>query len=275
MLIVPAIIAGVFILMILISPCIIKFCFKFSSYIGYCKGFCASVLSAVIITVCFIVALIVIYYITLDNTTNFNATTLEPADFLVKVAIGYLFICLAFAITAYVSIFFLLMHFTKGVSTPEYTYSSIFMFISGYVTFMFVESYIAIIFYSLVVLYDHTNQVNFVADAMNDFLILSNFILLGLIMKFIGVNIMFMLYHRRILGSMFAYIAAGFFFGPLLFDLIGIFTGALWLFEYPALLIDIASFIFAIIYYCKNANENPTNGVILVNPTIEYQGNQA
>ena len=270
MLLVPAIIAAFFVLMILISPCIIKCCFKFSSYIGYCKGFCASVLTAVIITACFIIATIVIYYITLDG--NYNATSLDPVNFIVQVAIGYLFICLAFAIAAYVSIFFLLMHFTKGVSTPEYTYSSIFMFISGYITFMFVESYLAIIFYSLVILNDTTTQI--VLDAMNPFLIISNFILLGLIMKLIAVNIMFMLYHRRILGSMFAYIAAGFFFGPLLFDMIGIFTRALWLFEYPALLIDIAAFIFAIIYYCKNANENPTNGIILVNPAVEYQANQ-
>ena len=119
MILFPLIIAAAFILMILISPCIIKCCFKFSSFIGYCKGFCASVLSALIITICFISALVVLYYVALDNV---NSAAYKPVDYLINIAIGYLFIGLAFILVIYISIFFLLMHFTKGVSTQEYTY---------------------------------------------------------------------------------------------------------------------------------------------------------
>lgn len=274
MLLAPFIISLIFAVAILISPFIIKAVFKFSDFMGYCKGFCASVISAIIITVCGLIAILVMIFVALDGIDR-NAN--DFYSLFKQIAIGYLLLALAFVLAIYISVFFVLLCFSKGVCTPQFSFSSIFMFISGYITFMFLECYFAIMIVAATttsVTQNIQNQrIQETANtAASSYYVLLDFILFGFILQLTGVCIMFMLYHRNINGKMFLLIAAGFFFGPLLFDIIGVFSYVIELIEYPIFIFEIGAFVTAIVFYCKYANQNvQTGGALIANSNVELR----
>ena len=274
MLLAPLIISAIFAISILISPFIIKAVFKFSDFMGYCKGFCASVITGIIISVLGLAAVLIMSYVALKNVQTNGANFY---DLFKNITLGYLFIALALVLAIYIAVFFVLFCYTKAVSIPPFSFSSIFMFISGYITFDFVECYLIIIYYSISTdLYTEAIPNQRVQDTVNtaasDYYVLLDFILFGFILQLAGICIMFMLYHRRAMGKMILLIAAGFFFGPILFDMIGIFTYVLELIEYPLFVFDIGAFVTAIIFYCKYSKENSqTGGALITNSGMELQ----
>ena len=135
----PLIISGFFVLLIIFFPFIIKCIFKFSSCVGYCIGFCCSVLTMLIIVVCSIGILCAIFIPLKDDI---DSKKINSENILQHVTTLYISIVIGIIIIIFLSVFFIMLFFTKKVSTPNYTYSSIFMFISGY-TLAFIFAFTA------------------------------------------------------------------------------------------------------------------------------------
>ena len=136
----PLIISGFFVLLIIFFPFIIKCIFKFSSCVGYCIGFCCSVLTMLIIVVCSIGILCAIFIPLKDDI---DSKKINSENILQHITTLYISIVIGIIIIIFLSVFFIMLFFTKKVSTPNYTYSSIFMFISGY-TLAFIFAFTAI-----------------------------------------------------------------------------------------------------------------------------------
>ena len=75
MILVPFIIAIFFIVLIVISPCVIKCIFKYSSFVGYCIGVCYSFITFLVILACSIGAALLVYEITKDEAEKINRST--------------------------------------------------------------------------------------------------------------------------------------------------------------------------------------------------------
>jgi hypothetical protein len=259
MLVAPTIIGFLFAILTLISPCIIKFAFKMESFFGFCQGICCSFLTALVITVAAIAALIVFGFSVADSAKSGNAENIVESS-----SIGFLLFIFFVLVVIYFSIFFLLLCYTKRVSDPQHPYNTIFMFISGYTIFSFTLGYVIIAVMCLTtgkVLEDNGAN-NTTTDKYGSVLfVLLEFIIFGIILRYAGLSILFMLHHRK-LNSSLVWIGCGIYYGPLLFNLIGLLSKWLPLIEYPGFLFDLASIGLGCFFYYKYANQTASTALV-------------
>lgn len=267
------IIALVFAVLIIISPFIFKAIFKLGDFMGYCIGFCSSVLSFFIEDILIVVGFAgFAAVLTKDFEGKNGSYTIREAFEIASV--GSLLVLLAVYLVSEIITFIILISYTKRVSTQEFGYSSIFMFISGYSTFFIGGNLLAMAILSAVSL-DFINVFPTNAkhnDAWNNFLLFFDFFLFGYFLRLAGVAILFMIYYRGAAGKLPAFIAVGILFGPIIFFLIGIITKVIEIIEYPGFAFDISSVVVAIIFYLKNAAQvTQVNGALLTNSGMELQ----
>ena len=262
----PLIISGFFVLLIIFFPFIIKCIFKFSSCVGYCIGFCCSVLTMLIIVVCSIGILCAIFIPLKDDI---DSKKINSENILQHITTLYISIVIGIIIIIFLSVFFIMLFFTKKVSTPNYTYSSIFMFISGY-TLAFIFAFTAIGLYCAFEK-DINKDRAINAEIESKFWIICNFIVFGYILQLSGCAILFLLYHRNKIRAM-VFIAAGVYFGPIIFIVVGFFVKIYELVFYPFFVFDLISIVIALIYYCRNATEVvvPENPSPILLNSIEF-----
>ena len=234
----------IFIILLIVNPCILKPIFKIESFLGYTMGLCCSFITALIITVCVVIAIILV-------TLNIEKSVPMGDDAMLEsLGIGVLLIVFVVVTATYLAVFFVLMCYTKKVTAPEYAVNSIFMFISGYSFLSFIVIYIALAITALAL-----------ENTGSSFLILFEFIIFFYILKLAGISLMFMLYHRNA-NRLLLFIAMGVYFGPLIFFLIGIFAKAIGLLEYPTFVFDIASIALGSFFYFKYAGELSNQGTV-------------
>lgn len=263
MLAAPTIIGIIFIILILCSPCIFKFALKIDSFFGLCQGICCSFLTALIISAAVIIGFIV-YGVSVADSIDANNPSAE--DIAEKAGIGFLLFAFFVIAVAYLAIFFLILCYTKRVSDPQYSYNSIFMFISGYTILSFTVIYVVIVIICLAadsVAKENNIQDNTVDSASSGLFVLFEFIIFGEIINRAGISILFMLHHRKV-NSMMLWIGCGIYFGPLIFFLIGLLARVPALLEYPLFLFDIASISLGIFFYIKYAYQTASTGNTLV-----------
>jgi hypothetical protein len=180
---------------------------------------------------------------------DIDSKKINSENILQYVSTLYISIVIGIIIIIFLSVFFIMMFFTKKVSTPNYTYSSIFMFISGY-TLAFIFAFTAIGLYCAFEKDINKDR----AEIETKFWIICNFIVFGYILQLSGCAILFLLYHRNKIRAM-VFIAAAVYFGPIIFIAVGFFVKIYELVFYPFFVFDLISIVIALIYYCRNATE--------------------
>ena len=226
---------------------------------GYYIGVCCSFITFLVILACSIGAAVLVYELTKDEAKKIDTSTTvySITDQLFSLSIGYLTILVALALIIYFSIFFILMCYTKRVSTPDFSYNTIFMFISGY-CLSFIILYLILGFACFIEGWNNDDIKNttikdLADDASETFLILADFLIFGYILKLSGLCIMLMLYHRKFLKKMMILIGIGVYFGPIIFYMIGLYAKNFDLLAYPLFVFDLASIVLGIVLYIINS----------------------
>lgn len=260
----PIIVAIIFILLIIASPFVFKGVLKMESFFGYAKGACCSILTALVIAAGIIIAFI-IYVVKIVDSIDKNGGNTDAQEVLEVAGVGLLLVLLVVFIIIYLAVFFLLWCYTRRISDPQYPMNTVFMFISGYSALSFIFCYVMIIILCLA-----TDEVNNQAgggettsSAISSFYILLCFIVFGFLLRCAGIAVMFMIFHRG-LGKIMPLIAAGVFFGPIIFFLIGVLAKVLSLLEYPVFIFDVASIVLGIFFYIRYSNQTAsTDGMMM------------
>jgi hypothetical protein len=268
MLVAPTIIGFLFAILCLISPCIFKFAFKMDSFFGFCQGICCSFLTGLVITVATIAGSIALAVVVTDSAQTGNAENIVETS-----GIGALLLLFFIAVVIYLSIFFLLLCYTRRVSDPQHPYNSIFMFISGYTIFSFTLVYVIIAIICLVAgkAADEVCANNSTFDKYGSaFMVEIEFIIFGEILRLAGMSILFMLHHRK-LNSSLIWIGCGVYYGPLLFYLIGIIAKWSPLIEFPGFLFDLASIGLGCYFYYQYANQTASTTALAGDSPYEMQ----
>lgn len=268
MFVAPTIIGIIFVILILISPCIFKFAFKIESFFGLCQGMCCSFLTALVISVAIIVGAIVYALAVADSVQNGNAEDIVKSS-----GIGFLLFVFFILAVIYFSIFFLLLCYTRRVSDSQYAYNSIFMFISGYTILSFTLAYVIIVIFCLAAgkAADDYNANNSTIDENGSGLfVLVEFMIFGEILRLAGMSILFMLHHRK-LNSSLIWIGCGVYYGPLLFYLIGLLSKWTPLLEFPGFLFDLASIGLGCYFYYQYANQTASTTALAGDSPYEMQ----
>lgn len=252
----PIVIGIIFIILLLISPCIFKCAFKTQNFFGFRQGVCCSFITLLTILAGYLIGVMLFSFFVI-NSKDTTGNTIAIAG----MSLLFLFFIIALV---YLSIFFILLCYTKQVSDP-YPYNSIFMFISGYTMFSFILIYTFIVTICLYInlfstygIENNINNINNTAFSIFNIgssfvLVLFEFIIFGQILNLSGISILFMLHHRKVNSIMFC-LACGIYFGPFLIYFIEVIFEWVSVLEYSSFLFGLASIVLGCCFYSKYAN---------------------
>jgi len=270
---VPLILAIFFIILILSFPYIVKKAFKFSDFLGFSIGLICSVIT-LLVEVIIVIGGICLLVFVIDERGFSSKSSQSPDQAIIDIDINMQFTIM----TSYSLIIgfkiVLLKCFMKKVTTPDYNYNSIFMFISGYSTFIYGILFLLVIILCLIsnIIREKIPSFKEFDDAWNEYLILYDLFVFGLLLRFTGISILIMIYLRKFNGEKPFNIAFAIMICPLVFMSVGFFIRKIILIKYPGFAFDIASVIVGTIYYFKYKNQTqPQNSALLNNPGLDMQ----
>lgn len=260
----PIIFCGLFLVLVLFSSCIFKFGFKIQSFFGFCYGVCCFALSILVGMIYFIV----LVFLVLNNLKDKNAPSfLEfSIENLGKYSKGILMVLWLVIAGFYAILFVFIFLFTKKVSEPKHDYNSIFMFVSGFITFPFTFAYSFYIFTIVGInlfinesIKKGMSEIDALKQKVNEngnfYFISMAFVYFFEALSFAGTIIMCMLHHRKV-NSFIIWINVACFFFPSIAYSLFVFTLKSFFIEYPVILPSLVSIGFALYFYIRNETES-------------------
>jgi hypothetical protein len=242
-------IALIFIILLVALPFIFKLIFKTKKFLGYGMGVCCSIITIVAIIMIIIVG--IFFFLVLFNR-HYNTKDYEI------VVLIYIFF---FLFLIYMIIFLIIFYYTKEISNKNQPNNSVFMFIAGYLLPQFLLIYLYFIIVSLNVEEGTINITQFEFNGPG-IIILNVFLLLLLYMiQIAGTIILSMLHHRKVNKYIF-YILLTCYFLPFLFFLIGYIAQNRYILNISSIVLNIATLVFGVFYYCKYAKGTPSSELL-------------
>lgn len=260
----PIILSGLFLVLVLFSSCIFKLGFKIQNFFGFCYGVCCFALSILAGMIYFgVLVFLVLNNLKDKNAPSFLELSLENLG---KYSKGILIVFWLVIAGLYAILFVFIFLFTKKVSEPKHDYNTIFMFVSGYITFPFTFAYSIWIFTLIginAVINDSIKKGISEIEALNQrvkdkgnfYFISMAFVYFLEALLFAGTIIMCMLHHRKV-NSFIIWINVACFFFPSIAYSLFVFTLKSFFIEYPAILPSLVSISFALYFYFRNETES-------------------
>ena len=269
MLFLGVVLGVVFILLIIAAPYVVKKIFQSESFFGYCIGVCCWVITVLVHLIILIVESIIAYkYLKESGIEGFSINSLsaltDPA-FLFKLGLGMRLVLWIFTGIFTIARFVVLYFYLNKIIPSEYQCYVIYMFVSGYIL-CYIYNYLMDIGFSIGFSFlsgmvaTATETGGKVVDEVSAWAIVKVELEQFLEIIFLsGVAILLFLFRKK-LSSMLIWIGLACYFGPMIFELIGILFTVNVFYTHIKYISYLAAPALGGFFYCKLVNQAASPG---------------